>query len=228
MSAPGQGGGDGAAPQGEGQGQAPQGQDAQAALAEQLSALSTGQEELRNWLQSEPWAQQQEQPEAQAEPELDLSWLDPAQVDYDPQQMAERLSGYVEQAADQRVQALMKDHIAPLQQQVQEQRIEQAARDLASEFPELENEETATEVVNASRVLAEQFGQPELAGQPQFWRLVFMAGKAAESANAEGESPNAAHLESGSGATPAGPQAQQADLAQIFGVQPNRDPVPWR
>lgn len=224
MAAPGQGG-DAAQAPAEGQAQQ-QGPDT-SALASQLSSLSEGQNELRQFLESQPW---KPDPEAQQEPEaeLDLSFLDPAQVDFDPQAMAERLSGYVEQAADQRAQDLIKQHIQPLQQQVQEQRIEQAARDLAAEFPELENEQTATEVVNASRVLAEQFGQPELAGQPQFWRLVFMAGKAAESANAEGADAPAAHLESGNGAAPVASQVQQADMASLFGVQPNQDPVPWR
>jgi hypothetical protein len=48
--------------------------------------------------------QQQEKPEA-AEPEpLDLSWLDPESPSFDPNAMAQQLSGLVESAVEQRVQ----------------------------------------------------------------------------------------------------------------------------
>jgi hypothetical protein len=74
-------------------------------------------------------------------------------------------------------------------------------------------EEVANAVIKTAGELAQQLGKPELANEPKFWRVAYMMGKAAEAANSEGrDAPNAAHLEGGGGATPAGSQVNWADM----------------
>lgn len=217
MSAMGQAAGGEGQAQGEGQaeGQGQQGPDI-SGMVEQLGTVASGMEEMRQFLASQPW-QQQAQQEGEAEQdngELDLSWLDPQSQTYeDPAAVAARLSEQLNGAVDQRAQALM----APMQQQMQEMRHDQEARDLAAEFPELAQPEMAQKVAGKGGLaeqMAAQLGQPGLASEPKFWRLTYMAHKAAESANAEnGSGDPAARLESGSGPGPAS-QMTEADIVQ--------------
>lgn len=220
MAATGQGqaGGGDAAAQGNGEAQAAQesgGSEAQ--LAQQLSELASSQQDLQQWLRSEPWQQQetpQEEAQTQEEP-LDLSWLDPADPGYDPEQIAQRLGGLIEQAADRRAQEMRQSDIDPLKNELADMRRQSEAERLVGEFPALGETETANEVVQVARQIAEANNRPELANEPWFWRLTYMAGTAAEAANEEGsESPRAAHLEGGGGAAPAAGQVDYA--AQII------------
>jgi hypothetical protein len=185
----------------QGEGQAQQGQDL-GQLTGQLEQLGTSLEEMRGFLQSQPWQQQeaQEGQEQQDEP-FDLSFLDDPTIDQ--QTASQRLNDVLAGVVDQRAQQLM----APLAEQQTQMRRDQAARDLAGEFPELAEPEMA-QLVAGRGGLAEQaaiqLGQPALAAEPSFWRLAYMAHKAAEAANQEGSGdPGAASLESGSGAGPA-------------------------
>lgn len=202
----------GDAQQGE-QGQAEGAPDV-AQLAQGLESMQAGQEELRQFLMTQPWQQQeqaQEEDQQQEQDDLDLSFLDPGDPQFDPEQLAQRLGGLISQTAEQRAQAL----IAPIQQQQEEFRRQNEARDLVGEFPELAQEETATQVTSLARQLAEANGHPELSNEPWLWRLTYMAGRAVDSANGEGsEEPGAAHLEGGGGARPTG--GQQADPAEAF------------
>jgi hypothetical protein len=204
----------GDAAQGDGQQQQGEGGQDVGALAEQLQAMQAGQEELRQFLTSQPWQQQQqgeEQQEETAEEPLDLSFLDPEDPGFDPNALAERLGGLISQTAEQRAQAL----IAPVQQQQAEMRRQNEARDLVAEFPEIANEETAQQVTSVARQLAEANGHPELADEPWMWRLTYLAGRAIDSANDEGsDEPGAAHLEGGGGARPTG--GQQGDPADAY------------
>lgn len=181
-------------------------------LAEQLGQLSAGQEELRNFLQSQPWQQQEApDPEPESDP-MDLSFLDPADPSFDPEALAERLGGLVEQTAERRAQALLQQHVDPLRNDVAEMRRQAESDRLVAEFPELAEEGTAEQVVSLSRQIAEAQGRPELADEPWFWRMTYMAGRAAEAANGEGAEPPAAHLEGGGGAVPASSGADLGDL----------------
>jgi hypothetical protein len=162
----------------QGEGQAQQGQDL-GQLTGQLEQLGTSLEEMRGFLQSQPWQQQeaQEGQEQQDEP-FDLSFLDDPTIDQ--QTASQRLNDVLAGVVDQRAQQLM----APLAE------------------PEM------AQLVAGRGGLAEQaaiqLGQPALAAEPSFWRLAYMAHKAAEAANQEGSGdPGAASLESGSGAGPA-------------------------
>jgi hypothetical protein len=200
-----------------GNGDAGQAQDASqgqgpdlAAFQQQLGDLTSGQEELRQLLQSAPWSQEDAQQLEQQEPGLDLSFLeqyaDPAA---EPQSLADQLQPAIQQLVDRQTQQA----IEPLQKQMQEARVEREAQNLVDEFPDLATPEVAQHVVQTARELAQQLGQPELANEPKFWRMAYMMGKAAESANQEGrDAPNAAHLEGGGGATPSGSQVNLGDL----------------
>jgi hypothetical protein len=78
------------------------------------------------------------------------------------------------------------------------------------EFPDFADPQIAEQVVGTARQIAEAYGQTELANEPWFWRMTYMAGRAAESAAEEGDdASDAAHLEGGGGARPGG---QQVDL----------------
>lgn len=202
-------GGDAGQAQGEG-GEAQQGPDV-GALAEQLGTLTQGQEELRQFLMTQPWqGQEQEAGEEPQAPEVDLSFLDDPALT--PEQMSQQLTSLIDQSAEQRAQTLLQQHINPLSEQMSEMRLEQQAERLTQEFPELAEEETAERVVSTARQYAEMMGRPELANDPAMWRLVYLAGRAADQANAEqGEQPAAAHLE---GAGGAGPGGQQVDWAK--------------
>lgn len=203
---------------GEGGGEAQQGPDV-ASLSEQLGGLNQSQEQMRQTLQQmqEFMAGQQSQEpgqEEQQEPDgLDLSFLDDPQLT--PEQIAQQLGGLIDQSAEQRAQQLLQQHISPLSQQVADMRLESQAERLVQEFPEMAEQETAERVVGTARQYAELMGRPELANDPAFWRLTYLAGRAADQANAEeGEDPQAAHLEGAGGAGPGG--QQQPTMEQIF------------
>ena len=60
---------------------------------------------------------------------------------------------------------------------------------------------------------AQMLGQPELGDNPAFWRMAYMAGRAADAANAEQQQqPAAATLEGAGGASPAGAADAQKQL----------------
>lgn len=210
-------GGDGAA-QGEGQQQGGEGNGQgfdPSAITSTLDQLSSGQEELRQFLQSAPWASQQEQ---EADPsqteEVDLSWLGDDQLD--PQAVGDQLQKMIDQRAQEQMKPLM-DRLNQTEQQVRERVEAEQFRDLATEFPELTQQETAQQVVQHAEVLAQNMGQPGLARNAEFIRLVYTAGRAFDAAQREGNAPAAANLEGASGASPGGQQVDQAaELKQLI------------
>lgn len=199
-------------------------------IAQQLAGLSGGQEDLRSYLASQPWQPPEAQePQTPAEPEpIDLSFLDIADPNFDPQATAERFGSLIEQTMAQREQQLLSQHVQPLQQQLQQERVAREAQMLVDEFPEMGDPDIGPQVVTAARQVAEANGHPDLADQPWFWRTIYMAGRAAQTATEEGaEPPPAAHLEGGAGARPG---AQQVDLAdQILSAsgQAGRSALPF-
>lgn len=207
--------------QGEGQGQGPD----VAALAEQLGANTASVEELRGFiqsqqelLQSQPWAAQQG--EGEGEPEgYDLSFLDPSEPGFDPETAAQQFGALVQQAAQDQAKQMLQEQIDPLRNDMTEMRHEREVRDLVAECPELADPEVAKKVAGEGGLadqMAQDLGMPALAQEPKFWRLAYFAGRAAEAANAEGgESPQAAHLEGGGGAAPAG-GSQGNDFVQML------------
>lgn len=174
-------------------------------LVETLDGLKTGQEELRQFLQNSQAQTADDDPEEESD-ELDLSFLDPAAPEFDPAEVATRLGGLIEQTAEKRAQALVDKAVGPLQKTVSDFTRTAEAERLVAEFPEFGDEEVATEVVKVARQIAEHHlpNDPdkaaELADAPWFWRLTYMAARAAETANAEGTGvQDPAHLEGGGG-----------------------------
>jgi YesN/AraC family two-component response regulator len=212
MSAPGQAAGGDAG--GEAQGGEAQGID-YAKVSEQLAQQNSTMQEMHQFLASNPWQPQEaeaEQPEAD---NLDLSWLDPQnQVYDDPNAVAQRLNDQISGAVEQRVQALTD----PMREQMAEMRRDQQARDLAAEFPEIATDEMAQQIAGPGGLaaqMAESLGQPGLAAEPSFWRLVYMAHKQAEQANENGsDGPGVAALESSGGPGP----AQQSNEDIVKGI----------
>jgi hypothetical protein len=199
MSAPGQGGE--AAQQGQ-QGEAGEnGQQAgpdYAALSGQLEQLVGGQEELRQFLSSEPWKQQAEseaEQQTQQTPDVDLSFLDPADPNYDPDQFGPQLAAAMRQEI-QRAQQETQTQVQQIRDEIQQER---EYTDLVNEFPEVA--ENAQEILQAAGEYAEANGiPPEIAQRAGYVRIFFLAGRAMDAAQNEGSGdPGVATVEGGGG-----------------------------
>jgi hypothetical protein len=231
----GQGAG-GANGQGDGQQQGGEGADSGpdfAAMQQALSSQGETLESMRDFLQSAPWqdiqqAQGQEAPQ-QDDPfgELDLGILDPdVAAGMDPQQFSQQLSQTISQAAEQIADRQVEQRVGPVEQQLAEMQRQQDVASLVGEFPEIAEEDTAKQVLQAAGQLAEQMGQPELGQNPKFWRVVYMAGRAADAAAEEqGDISAPVGLESGAGATPGGGGGDLGD--QIVGARAGRGVLPF-
>jgi hypothetical protein len=224
MSAPGQAaGGDGG--EGQTQGEA-QGPDLNG-MVDQIGQIASGQEEMRQFLASNPWQpQEQAEQEPEAQPDLDLSFLDPYGTQ-DPQavqQTHEGLQGMVHQALEP-YRKQMQQEVNSLREQQEEARREQQARDLAAEFPELQVKGAAEELAGENGLvkqwadeLAQETGDPELAArlaaEPIIWRTVHLARAGGKHANEldGSDGPGAAPLESSGGPGPA--QRSNEDIVQ--------------
>lgn len=221
---------------GEGQGQGQGGEAAQngqqqgqdlGQLTQQIGAIGGGLEEMRQFLQTNPWAQQQGDEQGQQGDEIDLSFLDAGfgQVDQfgnpvdNSQALSQKLNEVINGAVDQRTQALMQ----PVIEKQEAARRNGEARDLAGEFPELSTPEMAQKIAGpgglaeqVAQQIAQAAGNPQLAAilaaEPSVWRLAYMAHKAGDLANQGSGDPGAAHLEGGGGPGPA--QLTEADLVK--------------
>jgi hypothetical protein len=212
----------------EGQGQEQQGPDL-SQFTDTLQNLTQGQEELRQFLGTQPWAQQEQQVDTtQQEPAApDLSWLDIDSPTFDPEVAAQRMTDAFGQMAKQSMQPVL-ERINAVEEQRQEDLRVQAARDFVEEFPEVGDAQVAQQLVGHARQIAEANGHPDLAKEPWFWRQVYMAGRAADAANAEGQSgEQVAALEGGAGAMPG---ASEVDLGEqiVADRAGGRNALPFR
>lgn len=204
--------------EGEGAGGQQQGLDA-AALAEQLGSLTESQEQLRQFLQSQPWQQQAEQePEVPVQQEsLDFSQLIGEADPYvDPEQFSQNIAAYISQEAQRQAQDLVRQEVDPIRSEWAQQRIKMEAQELVDEFPEMATPEVAKRIAGEGGIadqLAAQLGQPELAKQPGFWRIAYIASRAMDAMQEEGsEQPPAGHMEGGGGAMPGADAPDMGDL----------------
>lgn len=169
------------------QGAAAPGADANAGvpaeLISQVGEIASGLSEMRefmNGLQVDP-AQQAATLEAQQQAEQDqYGFLTDDTLD--PQATIKALGEVINQQVTQGIQSAVQ----PLQQQIEGERQVREAEQLASEFPELQDEKKANELIDASRQVAAHLGQPDLGANPQFMRVVLLAARAQESALREG------------------------------------------
>ena len=176
--------------------------------------MREGQEELRNFMQTlQPLAEQQQEIGDEGDGAFDFSDFltegegDPA---FDTDAFTQQFTQAVEQAVESKV--------APLQQQQQEFVREQQMREMVAEFPDLGDPEFVTQVANVTGQFAQVLGHPELAQEPGFMRLVYLAGLSADRAGEEaGDDPGVATLEGGGGAGAGGVSGQ--DVGEIFANQ---------
>lgn len=181
------------------------------ALDERISPL---QQQFGDFMQQ---FQQQQEPAQQDEPAFNVDELE-ASFGLD-RQGAEQLAGVLQEHTNSQVQAALEQfqqqHLAPLQQQVQQQQWEMDASQLASEIPDLQNPEMAQQVMDAANQIAENIGQPNLATHPQFVRVLaygMIGMQYAQQQQQTAESaPQAAHMEGGGGAAPQSAQQNPDD-----------------
>jgi hypothetical protein len=205
----------GDAGQGEGGGEATAQQDGGQDLAALLAQQQASQQEMFDYLRSEPWKAEEAAatPEAQEPEALDLSFLDMDDPAYDPNTVADRLGTLIDQTVNQRLEQGIQQAVGPIQEQVQQQQRQQEVAALVGEFPELGEKETGEAVLRMAGQLAEAHGHPELANEPWLWRMTYLAGRAVDAAQEEqGDVPAPAHLEGGAGAVPGGEGADLGDV----------------
>jgi hypothetical protein len=188
------------------------------AFAQQLEALGPQLEQQRQSLQAvTDWIGQQQQAEqgqeGEGEPLLDLSQIDP-EFAYRPEDQQQQIQQGIQSA----LQDMVQRELGPLQEQMQQDRIEREATQLVQEYPEIG--EHAEEIVGLAEQYARQYFPPQLAeqikGLPGWWRATYLMGRGVEAANREGagESAQAATLEGGGGAAPAGGNQRQGPYFQ--------------
>lgn len=205
------GGGDAGQAQGEANGQAQQGPDLNA-LAEQLNGQNASLEQMREFLQSQPWSPQEQQQEAAPEseaPNFDLSGLENAGYTEDEiGQISNSLAEQVQAEVSRQVQAQIK----PLDDRLTEREFAEKAYNVASKYPELQKPEVVKEVQEAAEAYFTANDLPlDWLHEPAAIGLMYaaMRGHALE-ADEGSEQPAAAHLEGGAGASGAS-QASEGD-----------------
>ncbi len=209
---------------GQGEGQAQQGLDP-GQFQQTLDSLTSGQEELRSFLQSQPWQQQQEEQQPEEPSPMDLSFLDPDAPEFNPEVIGSELERIIGSQVDARTQSLIDQHVKPLQDKLTARERADEALQLVNEFPELEDQQVANEVVQVARSVVDAYGFPaELADSPKFWGLVYQASANAKAAQQEDQAQGStAHMEYGRGASAPSPEADLG--AQI--VQSRRSVLPF-
>lgn len=228
MAAQGQAGGGEAAQAAQGQGEQQQGDPnaLQQGLESLTASLDQRLDERFGQFQEQFFGQfqdgGQEEQQGQEEQGFDLSGLE-QQFGLDEQgaqEMAQAFESYAQQHTQQAIDKLVNEQLSPLREQLGHLQWNQDASALANEIPELENPETAQQVMDTTHQIAESIGNPALATHPQFVRLAAygMIGMQLQKERQEAgeQAPNAAQLEGGGGAAPAGQQQNPQDAMFNF------------
>jgi hypothetical protein len=209
------------------------------ALTETLSQMQQSQEQMREYLASNPWAQSA-QPAGDAdegEPgNLDLSFLDddgygdggdPDEFGAEPgsdDETAQMVEGITD-ATSHYLQAAMEPiarEMGEVRQQIADVREERGWHDLVTEFPDIANAEYMEPLFKAARDFGDVHGLPaKVAASPAMLRTLYLAEKGLEAAREEAEQleheqPSAAHLEGGAGAGPAASRSPGDDYLQAL------------
>lgn len=214
--------------------QSQQQQQAEPTLADIHSTLQqfgSDVEQMRDHLATEPWRapaageqQQQQQQQQTAPEELDFSFLDDTAPGYQGpeaamQQLGELIRGEASKIATQQ--------IAPLQQEMQQERHDRQFEALSDRYPQLQDQAVAKELLSVTAQIVEQEGFPkELATHPGFVERIYLASRAQQQNQDGGGDAAAATLEGAGGASPggAGQGAAQQPTAADWGaaVAPKR------
>lgn len=200
-----------AAQQGDGQANQQDGQQQaqQPDMAAVLDAIGQQFEQQRTMLQSLAESrtegegeQQQQQQGEEGQGEIDLSFLDESAPTYQgPEAAMQQLGSLIDNIAAQRAQALVE----PLQKDIGELRTDRAIDDLVAKYPQIADPEVGKTVIDTAQQWAQKAGHPELGSMPEFFELVYLAGRAADQSKQEGSTQeSAAALEGAGGASPGG------------------------
>jgi hypothetical protein len=214
------------------------------ALVGQLAGMQDTHEQLRAFLQENPdgghW------PEEGDEQPLDLEGGDPfgdegldafglEDAGFDP---GEQFGGDPQADAEAQAQALqqfvgdqVQQAVQPLAAQVHDGLQAQAFGELAREFSELQEPETAERVMGLARSIGDAHGWPAQVWQsPQFVRLTYLAARAQQIAQEEaaldGEQPPTAAIEGGGGAM--GGAGRGRSPGQMIVGAGSRNPLPFK
>lgn len=166
------------------------GPDVTAAIRDAMAPFAQGQSELLDFLRSGQQAGGEEA-QQEGEPEIDLSWLDSlgepgAQLD--PQALQQGLMESLGPVIEQKAQQLVDQRIGPMSETLSNMERETHMERLVDEFPDMGDQEIAGQVVSTAHQLVQGNQWPqEVAQDPRFWRLIFMAGRGAETAQEEQE-----------------------------------------
>jgi hypothetical protein len=191
-----------------------------AALMDQLSQMSSSQDELRQFLTAQPFQPQAGDGLGWAEGDgLDAAGLEQAgwdpgddfgegfgdELTGDPVRDAQVLGDHFNAA----MHGVAEQAVAPLREHMTVMQRVADARDFTAEFPEVNDPAVAKQVMATTASFANDvLNRPDLAENVQLMRVLYLAGRALDSAQAEGaENPAAAHLEGGGGAGPGGGNA---------------------
>lgn len=187
-------------------------------LAAVLDSIGQQFEQQRTMLQGLAESRQEQTPEAEQEDaatdqgEIDLSFLDESAPTYQgPEAAMQQLGSMIDSIAEKRAQALVE----PLQKDIGELRTDRAIDDLVAKYPQIADPEVGRTVINTAQEWASKAGHPELGTMPEFFELVYLAGRAADQSQQEGsaQGPTAA-LEGAGGASPGGAGQGTAPTAE--------------
>jgi hypothetical protein len=162
-------------------------------IVERLNELTGFREDLQPVLQFVEQQQHQGQPDEE-QPGFDEHFDENGMV-LDP----DGLQSYIQQQIQQGVQSQMEQTTQGLQQ-VQQFLQDQELDGLADDYPELQQPEVATKLAQEANAWAQSRNMPQLATDPEFVEMVYLAGKAMEQAQ-QGvpAGDQGVHLEGGSG-----------------------------
>jgi len=178
-------------------------------LAAVLDSIGQQFEQQRTMLQGLAESRQEQAPEEQQQTdanegqgEIDLSFLDESAPTYQgPEAAMQQLGSLIDNIAAQRAQALVE----PLQKDIGELRTDRAIDDLVAKYPQIADPEVGKTVIDTAQQWAQKAGHPELGSMPEFFELVYLAGRAADQSQQEGSTQgSAAALEGAGGASPGG------------------------
>lgn len=183
-----------------GQAEQEQGPDPFAAFSDRLDQMQQGWESALDQRFSK--IEQALQPPEEPDPYggIDPSFFEEPgqgqQGGMDPQQ----LLSVVQELADKRA----AEAVGPVQQQLAEMRRDSEARDLEGRYPALQDPKNAEAALNAAQQYAQAFGRPELALEPRFIEMAWLAQSGAQLAQSEvpAGGQQGSPLERGGGAGP--------------------------
>lgn len=200
----------------QGQAQQQQGSPDLSQLNELVQGIPQVQGELRDMIRGlQP---QEEEPEPAS---LDLSDLYEEALGPDPDELASKFSDYTDRRIEEALKPYEERTKAAEDRAAQVERAQQM-KTLVEEMPEMDDPETAKEVMDLTQQYADMLGgqYSELGSDPRFMKVIAYAARAIQAAQEEGaETPNAAHLESGSSARPglSGDEAEQVFSPDTMG-----------